>query len=221
MKKNLGKIIAMAIAAIMMMSTIAFADVALPNPEDAVENIVTATLSGLDAGKEATILVVKDEVDPSTLTSSNTSDIVYIDQVTVGDDGKAVFTFDASAALPEEVTADVYVDIYCGYSDMTGGALTATAKLFTYVEEEEVDPILEFDAYVDGFIDSSDALVLLMYEARLIDTIPYIEEDSGAVAPSNFTGNAYKDEFIDSSDALVILMYEARLIDTIPYIEEE
>ncbi len=145
MKKNLGKILAMAIAAIMVMSTVAFAAPAVADPADAVDNVVTVSLSGLTAGEEATILVVKDEVDPSTISSSNTSDIIYIDQITVDENGNAVFDFDASAAVPANATADVYVDIYCGYTSMEGAALATTAKVYTYVE-----PAPE---YVTGDID--------------------------------------------------------------------
>lgn len=148
MKRNIGKILAMAIVAIMMMSTIAFADAAMGEPAVA-DNTVTVTLSGLAANEEATILVVTDEV---ALASVTESDIVYIDQLTVAEDGTVTFTLDASAAVPAEPTADVYVDIYCGYTNMgDANPLEGTAKIYTYVAPEDPEPEVKC-----GDIDGND-----------------------------------------------------------------
>ena len=159
MKKNLGKILVMAVVAVMMMATVALADAAVGEPAVA-DNVVTVSLSGLPAG-EATILVVKDEVDPATLTSSNTSDIIYIDQVTVDENGNASFDFDASAAVAADATADIYVDIYCGYTNMTGAALATTAKVFTYEEPAPDYVIGDIDG--NGEANSDDAIYLFNY----------------------------------------------------------
>lgn len=169
MKKDLGKILAMAIATIMIMSTVALAAPAVADPADAVDNVVTVSLSGLTKGEEATILVVKDEVDPSTLSSSNTEDIIYIDQITVDDNGNAVFDFDASAAVPQGATADVYVDIYCGYTSMEGAALATTAKVYTYKAPEP--------QYVPGDVDgngelTTDDAIYLVNHMALPDFFP-------------------------------------------------
>lgn len=196
MKKNLGKILAMAVVAVMMMATVAFADAAVGDP--AVDgNVVTATLSGLTAGEEATILVVKDGVDPATLTSSNTSDIIYIDQVTVDENGNASFDFDASAAVSADATADVYVDIYCGYTSMTGDALATTAKVFTY-EDPTPDYIIG-DIDLDGVFTDEDASYLFL-------NYLYGEE----VAPVEYTGSVDFDNdgaFTDEDAAYLFLYY--------------
>ena len=158
MKRNIGKILAMAIVAIMMMSTIAFADAAMGEPAVA-DNTVTVTLSGLTANEEATILVVTDEV---ALASVTESDIVYIDQLTVAEDGTVTFTLDASAAVPAEPTADVYVDIYCGYTNMADAdPLSGTAKIYTYVAPEEPSDVVYGDADMSGEIGLNDAIVAL------------------------------------------------------------
>ena len=156
MKKNLGKILVMAVVAVMMMATVALADAAVGEPAVA-DNVVTVSLSGLPAG-EATILVVKDGVDPSTLTSATTSNIVYIDQVTVDENGAAEFDFDASAAVAADATADVYVDIYCGYTNMTTDTLASTAKVFTYVAPEPEYVIGDIDG--DGAFTDEDSTYL-------------------------------------------------------------
>ena len=160
MKRNIGKILAMAIVAIMMMSTIAFADAAMGEPAVA-DKAVTVTLTGLTANEEATILVVKDGITLETVTDA---DIVYIDQLTVGEDGSVTFALDASAAVPADATADVYVDIFCGYTNMADAdPLAGTAKIFTYVEEEPVEPeptILYGDVYKDGRVNPRDTATL-------------------------------------------------------------
>lgn len=220
MKRNIGKILAMAIVAIMMMSTIAFADAAMGEPAVA-DNTVTVTLSGLTANEEATILVVTDDV---ALASVTESDIVYIDQLTVAEDGTVTFTLDASAAVPAEPTADVYVDIYCGYTNMADAdPLSGTAKIYTHVEEEPEVPTVKYgDAYQDGSVDGLDALVILMYESKQITTLPYMPDGSDPATPNTAWGDAYQDGTgsVDGLDALVVLMYESKQITELPYVAE-
>lgn len=122
MKKNLCKIMAMALVAIMMMCTVAFADAAMGEPTVS-EQVVTVSLSGLTAGEEATILVVN---AGTTLASVTKADIVYIDQLTVNDEGGVSFTMDASAA--KETDGKKYVDIYSGYTNMADGAAPLSVK---------------------------------------------------------------------------------------------
>ena len=122
MKKNLCKIMAMALVAIMMMCTVAFADAAMGEPTVS-EQVVTVSLSGLTAGEEATILVVN---AGTTLASVTKADIVYIDQLTVNDEGGVSFTMDASAA--KETDGKKYVDIYSGYTNMADGASPLSVK---------------------------------------------------------------------------------------------
>lgn len=205
MKKNIGKILAMAIVAIMMMSTIAFADAAMGEPAVA-ENVVTVTLNGLTANEEATILVVKDGVTLDTVTDA---DIVYIDQLTVGEDGSVAFTLDASAAVPAEPTADVYVDIFCGYTNMADAApLSGTAKIFTYVAPEEPADVVYGDVNGDTSADTTDATLVLQYYANTLTEFP---ADGGATA-----ADVNGDTSVDTTDATLILQYYANTLEKFP-----
>jgi len=196
MKRNIGKILAMAIVAIMMMSTIAFADAAMGEPAVA-DNTVTVTLSGLTANEEATILVVTDEV---ALASVTESDIVYIDQLTVAEDGTVTFTLDASAAVPAEPTADVYVDIYCGYTNMADAApLSGTAKIYTH-ETGEITDVLG-DVNMDTVVDDQDAVHLLFHV-----TWKDIDPEMFPVTYGGTLDFEY-DGVLDDKDAVYLLFY--------------
>lgn len=201
MKRNIGKILAMAIVAIMMMSTIAFADAAMGEPAVA-DNTVTVTLSGLTANEEATILVVTDEV---ALASVTESDIVYIDQLTVAEDGTVTFTLDASAAVPAEPTADVYVDIYCGYTNMADAApLSGTAKIYTY-EEPAADVVY---GEVDGTegISLNDAIVTLKIATGSVT----------ATAEQALAAEVDGTEGVSLNDAIQVLKKATGSIDKFP-----
>lgn len=199
MKRNIGKILAMAIVAIMMMSTIAFADAAMGEPAVA-ENTVTVTLSGLTANEEATILVVTDEV---ALASVTESDIVYIDQLTVAEDGTVTFTLDASAAVPAEPTADVYVDIYCGYTNMADAApLSGTAKIYSYEEPVE---ILYGDVYSDGKVNVRDSVTLAQYIAKK-DPQPF----------DLVAADVYLDTKVNVRDSVTLAQFVAKKIAELP-----
>ena len=199
MKRNIGKIHAMAIVAIMMMSTIAFADAAMGEPAVA-ENTVTVTLSGLTANEEATILVVTDEV---ALASVTESDIVYIDQLTVAEDGTVTFTLDASAAVPAEPTADVYVDIYCGYTNMADAApLSGTAKIYSYEEPVE---ILYGDVYSDGKVNVRDSVTLAQYIAKK-DPQPF----------DLVAADVYLDTKVNVRDSVTLAQFVAKKIAELP-----
>ncbi len=204
MKRNISKILAMAIVAIMMMSTIAFADAAIGEP--AVANkTVTVTLSGLTANEEATILVVKDGVTLSTVTDA---DIVYIDQLTVGEDKSVTFTLDASAAVPENSTTDVYVDIFCGYTNMADAKpLESTAKIFTYVADDPVVPEVTYgDVNGDKAADATDAgLVLQAFSNKIAFT-------DAQVTAADVNGDAAA----DATDAGIILQRFSNKIDKFP-----
>lgn len=204
MKRNIGKILAMAIVAIMMMSTIAFADAAMGEPAVA-ENVVTVTLSGLTANEEATILVVKDGVTLATVTDA---DIVYIDQLTVGEDGSVAFTLDASAAVPEDAAADVYVDIFCGYTNMADAVpLEGTAKIYTYVAPEDPTPEVVYGE-VDGTegITLNDAIVTLTFATGSADP----SEDQAEAADVDGA------EGITLNDAIYVLQKATGSIDKFP-----
>ena len=155
MKKNFCKIFVFALVALMMMSTMAFADAAIDEPAIS-EYVVTATITGLTAGEEATILDLKDGVTLSN--EIQNSDIVYIDQLTVGDDESVTFTFDASAVVPAEPTADVFVDFYCGYTNMGDAApLEGTALIYDYVE---APAFIYGDVDSDGEVTNTDKIMV-------------------------------------------------------------
>lgn len=160
--KKFGKILAMVMVALMMMSTAAFADAAIGEPAVS-DYVVTATLTGLQASEEATILVLKDGVTLSNDIAN--SDIVYIDQLTTDENGSVTFTFDASAVVPaEEPTEDtqVYVDFYCGYSSMTAEPLAGTALVYNY---EAADEIMYGDVREDGKVNNMDITFLARHLA--------------------------------------------------------
>lgn len=157
MKKNLCKIMAMALVAIMMMCTVAFADAAMGEPT-VVEQVVTVSLSGLTAGEEATILVVN---AGTTLASVTKADIVYIDQLTVGEDGNVSFTMDASAA--KETEGKKYVDIYSGYTNMADGASPLSVKNVLVAGSDVPPTIIYGDLDGDGSIKLMDANLALKF----------------------------------------------------------
>ena len=64
---------------------------------------------------------------------------------------------------------------------------------------------LRGDVSGDGFIDSDDAYLILMYDAELI-------EDEQILLNGDVSG----DGFVDSDDAYLILMFDAELIDKFP-----
>ena len=121
MKKNLLKVLSLAIVAVMAMSCVAFAAGVEGTYTDGT---VTATVTGIGATDEVTILVVPAGTDLAAVTSA---DIIYIDQVTATE-GTATFTFSTGDAAEK-------VDIYSGYTsmDVTSGALSD-------IYEEVVDP---------------------------------------------------------------------------------
>ena len=121
MKKNLLKVLSLAIVAVMAMSCVAFAAGVEGTYTDGT---VTATVTGIGATDEVTILVVPAGTDLAAVTSA---DIIYIDQVTATE-GTATFTFSTGDAAEK-------VDIYSGYTsmDVTSGALSD-------IYEEIVDP---------------------------------------------------------------------------------
>lgn len=159
MKKNLCKIMAMALVAIMMMCTVAFADAAMGEPTVS-EQVVTVSLSGLTAGEEATILVVN---AGTTLASVTKADIVYIDQLTVNEEGGVSFTMDASAA--KETDGKKYVDIYSGYTNMADGASPLSVKNVLVAGSDNPDPGDVVYGEVDGVegIDINDAILVLKF----------------------------------------------------------
>lgn len=174
MKKNFCKLFALTMAALMMMSTMAFADAAiggtaddnglvtLPGENVTDAYVVTATLTGLQASEEATILVLKDGVTLSNDIAN--SDIVYIDQLTTDENGSVTFTFDASAVVPAEEPTEntqVYVDFYCGYTSMNANPLAGTALVYNYEVEEET--YLYGDINNDTRINARDATELAKY----------------------------------------------------------
>ena len=160
MKKNFCKVLAMVVAAIMMMSVAAFADIDTP---EVAEEIATITISGLTTGEEATILVLNAGTDPATLADDD-SNIIYIDQTTVAD-GKVTFTVDASATKAD-ADGKKYVDIYSGYSSMTGDPFKLESVLISGDEGGD-DPVTPTVVYgdVDGLegIELTDAIVVLTF----------------------------------------------------------
>ena len=153
--KKFGKILAMVMVALMMMSTAAFADAAIGEPA-LEEQVVTVALSGLTAGEEATILVVN---DGAALASLANTDIVYIDQLTVDENGAVTFTLDASNAVANEAGEKI-VDIYCGYTnmDVAAGPLTYADLLINPVDAPE---IIYGDVDGDEKVTTEDAIIIL------------------------------------------------------------
>lgn len=166
MKKNFCKVLAMVIAAIMMMSVAALADI---NTPEVAEEIATITISGLTTGEEATILVLNAGTDPATLADDD-SNIIYIDQTTVAD-GKVTFTVDASATKAD-ADGKKYVDIYSGYSSMTGDPFKLESVLISGDEggdEPGTEPEVVYGD-VDGMngIGLNDALITLDIYTEII-----------------------------------------------------
>ena len=153
--KKFSKILAMVMVALMMMSTMAFADAAIGEPA-IEEEVVVLQLTGLTAGEEATILVVNNDASLAALANT---DIVYIDQLTVAEDGTVAFTLDASNAVANEA-GEKYVDIYCGYTnmDVAAGPLTYADLLINPVDAPEY---VYGDVDGDGEITTDDALKIL------------------------------------------------------------
>ena len=197
MKKNFCKVLAMAIVAIMMMSVSVFAAIEEPAVAD---EVVTVTISGLNTGEEATILVVDADKDIATLTNS---DIIYIDQITVAD-GKATFTFDASAATAADDGSKV-VDIYSGYTSMTGDA--ALYENVT-VCAATVSNVLYGDADLNKEIGLNDAIVTLG-----IYTGSVAEPSSDQIVAADVDGT----EGVGLNDAIMILgKYTGSYTDSFP-----
>jgi hypothetical protein len=199
--KKFSKILAMVMVALMMMSTMAFADAAIGEPAVA-DSVVTATLTGLTAGEEATILVLKDGVTLSN--EIQNSDIVYIDQLTVKDDGSVTFAFDASAVIPAEPTADVYVDFYCGYSSMSSNPLEGTALILDY---QEAPAFTYGDVNDDKKINSRDKTALAKY---IVGDDVEINLDAADV---------YYDGKINSRDKSTLAQFIVGDIEELPYIK--
>lgn len=131
MKKNLLKVLSLAIVAVMAMSCVAFAAGVEGTYTDGT---VTATVTGIGATDEVTILVVPAGTDLAAVTSA---DIIYIDQVTATE-GTATFTFSTGDAAEK-------VDIYSGYTsmDVTSGALSDIYE--EIVEPEPTAPELDME----------------------------------------------------------------------------
>lgn len=202
MKKNLCKIMAMALVAIMMMCTVAFADAAMGEPTVS-EQVVTVSLSGLTAGEEATILVVN---AGTTLASVTKADIVYIDQLTVNDEGGVSFTMDASAA--KETDGKKYVDIYSGYTNMADGAAPLSVKnvLVAGTDVPPAPTVIYGD--VDGIagITVNDAIVTLKFATKSMTP-----DDNQKVA-ADVDGAAG----ITVNDAILVLKKATKSIDKFP-----
>ncbi len=203
MKKNFCKVLAMVVAAIMMMSVAAFADI---NTPEVAEEIATITISGLTTGEEATILVLNAGTDPATLADDD-SNIIYIDQTTVAD-GKVTFTVDASATKAD-ADGKKYVDIYSGYSSMTGDPFKLESVLISGDEggDEPID--VEYgNVNGDELVNTTDATLILQYFAKKIDAFPV--ENGEVIA------NVNGDELINTTDATLVLQYFAKKIDAFP-----
>lgn len=153
--KKFSKVLAMVMVALMMMSTAAFADAAIGEPA-IEEEVVVLQLTGLTANEEATILVVNNDASLAALANT---DIVYIDQLTVAEDGTVTFTLDASNAVANEA-GEKYVDIYCGYTnmDVAAGPLTKADVLINPVDAPEY---IYGDVNNDTKITTTDALMIL------------------------------------------------------------
>ena len=202
MKKNLCKIMAMALVAIMMMCTVAFADAAMGEPTVS-EQVVTVSLSGLTAGEEATILVVN---AGTTLASVTKADIVYIDQLTVNEEGGVSFTMDASAA--KETDGKKYVDIYSGYTNMADGASPLSVKnvLVAGSDGPPTPGVIYGDLDGDEEVTVTYAILTLKIANELID--PSAEQ---LVA-----GDVDGDEDVSVTDAILVLKFANELLDKFP-----
>ena len=195
MKKNFCKVLAMVVAAIMMMSVAAFADIDTP---EVAEEIATITISGLTTGEEATILVLNAGTDPATLADDD-SNIIYIDQTTVAD-GKVTFTVDASAAKADE-DGKKLVDIYSGYSSMTGDPFKLASVLISG-EEEEI--ILYGDVNDDTRVNVQDSVILAQKIARQPVTI------------NEKAADVFFDGRINVVDSVTLAQKIARIVTTLP-----
>ena len=199
--KKFGKVLAMVMVALMMMSTAAFADANKDGVSSAgsvgENDIVTVVLSGLKIGEEATILVVNEGTKLADITSENASStILYIDQLTAvaaadGETGTVTFTLDASAAAvseEEETVGRKAVDVYCGYTNMT----VADPVMTTVVLAEGGQSIPKFvygDVDGNGVINATDAgWVLTKYGDK--DTVYPCGVDAAGDVDGNGVTNA-------------------------------
>lgn len=131
-------------------------------------------------------LVLLLEGDNKVPTSSN---IQYIDQLTVENDGTAKFTL-----RPKALTEGTY-NVYISTTDK---ALKKVAS-FKYGTKPAYT---KGDANLDDEIDVNDAVHILRYAARLID----LSETELKAADANGDG------VVDVNDAVMILRYLAKLI---------
>lgn len=199
--KKFGKILAMVMVALMMMSTAAFADAAIGEPA-IEEEVVTVALSGLTEGEEATILVVN---DGAALASLANTDIVYIDQLTVAEDGTVTFTLDASNTVANEEGKQL-VDIYCGYTNMDVAAGPMT------LADVDINPVTAPDVEygnVDGAegVTLADAIIVLQ-----IATGTITDATDAQMTAANVDGG----EGVTLADAIYVLQKATGSIDTFP-----
>jgi len=205
MKKNFCKVLAMVVAAIMMMSVAAFADI---NTPEVAEEIATITISGLTTGEEATILVLNAGTDPATLADDD-SNIIYIDQTTVAD-GKVTFTVDASATKAD-ADGKKYVDIYSGYSSMTGDPFKLESVLISGDEGGD-DPVTPSIVY--GDVDGTPNITLA-------DAIVVLEIATGTAASDEIKVAADVDGITNVTLADAILVLERATGSTSPFPVEQ
>lgn len=212
MKKNFCKVLAMAIVTLMMMSSFAFAAENPAVTPDQSVGTATATLSGLNPGEEATILVINDVAnaeDRSELSSVENEDIVYIDQLTVGEDGTVTFTFDASAAKAA-ANGDKIVDVYCGYTSMEGVAL-ATTDVTVYKAPVTVVSIAATPASIEipagtediaAYIKANIAVTATMSDESIVPVTDYEIVAADNVATITYKGQtttvAYTEEVVET-----------------------
>lgn len=160
-----------------------------------VENKLTVTITELQEGEQATVLVADDSVTLATV-AENTDKVYYIDQAGAGTDKKVVFS-------DIDVTGKGDIMVWSGYTTMTGDAWE-----WSSVEEEGggQDPnpgtLILGDVTGEGEVDGQDAADIVAYFLR---QRPFDNTETGLDA-ADVTGEGD----IDGQDAADVVAYFLR-----------
>ncbi len=202
--KKVCKVLAATAATTLLLSVTAMADPALNVAKSG--NNVTATVSGLSANEESTLLVVKSGTDLSKL-DQNEDAIFYIDQATATE-GTATYTFSV-----EGLSGNVVV--YSGYESMTANS-SPMSKL---VEEqgtgdgdsgssgnpEEPANFKYGDVNNDGAVDASDASAII---DNFLNGAAFYDKNTDEVyAYGVQAADVDASNSVDASDASAIIDY--------------
>lgn len=158
---------------------------------------VTLTYKGAESGSYYLVMLLDSAVVP-TVSKIEAGDIAYIDQKPAegtGETSTVEFT-----VYPSKLENGKTYKVYLSSNDVTLTTLTEQGSFSYYV------PYTLGDVNDDGKIDLSDALLVLQYDAELI------EFNSKQLLAANVTVPLYNDEIVNIVDVLRILQFDARII---------